>query len=261
VAAGAPGPRAAPPVAAPPVAARARAAAIALAAVAVAGAVLVGAALAGAILAAGPAAGSAAGAGAAGDGGRGGVKHGDAVGGIIKRSDLERIRGILDLDRFSILAAVWLGATAGREAVLAEPLPADALALVKESCEADGFCPDPTGFVAGRVRVLLLQNRDVHEVVRVDAEARGGGRRLFDPRALGMEGELLGWTGHAEAYDGHVALVLTPLARFADGGIGAGADPPFLIRWNDRADRFQLYDCTLDEDGGTRCGFVEDEPG
>jgi hypothetical protein len=232
-----------------------------------AGRAVAAAALAGALFAVGPAgarspeAGRAgAGAPAARDGARGGVKHGDAVGGIIKRSDLERIRGILHLDRFSILAAVWLGATAGREAVLAEPLPADALALVQASCDADGFCPDPTGFVAGRLRIILLQNRDVVEIVRVDAEARGGDRTLFDPRAFGMTGEFIGWAGRAEAYDGHVALALTPMTRFEDGGIGAGADPPFLIRWNDREERFQLYDCTLDEDGETRCGFVEDEP-
>lgn len=189
---------------------------------------------------------------------RAGVKYGDAVPAIIKPSDFDRIRSNLRLDRFSIIAAVWLGATEGREAVLVEPLPDAVLAKVKASCEDGGFCPDPTGFVAARVRIIVLRGGDVIEIVKVEQDARGGGRRLFDPRALGAAGELIGWTGWAEAHDGHVALGLTPIAEFEGGAVGAGADPPFLIRWNPRADRFQLYDCTREEDGRTSCGFVEE---
>lgn len=189
---------------------------------------------------------------------RAGVKYGDAVPGIIKPSDFERIRSILHLDRFSIVAAVWLGASAGREAVLVEPLPDAVLAKVRAACEEGGFCPDPTGFVASRVRILLLRDRDVTEIVRIEQDGRSGRRRLFDPRALGAAGEILGWTGWPEAHDGHVSLVLTPIAEFEDGVLDAGVDPPFLIRWNVRADRFQLYDCTRDDDGRTTCDFVEE---
>ena len=38
-----------------------------------------------------------------------GVKYGDAVAGVVRPSDLERIKRVLRLDRFSIIAAVWLG--------------------------------------------------------------------------------------------------------------------------------------------------------
>jgi hypothetical protein len=197
---------------------------------------------------------------APGPGAAAGVKFGDAVPAIIKPSDLERIRGILRLDRFSIIAAVWLGASAGREAVLIEPLPDDVLARVAAACEEGGFCPDPTGFVAARVRIILLRGGDVSEIVRVDGQARAGDRLLFDPADLGAAGDHLGWTGWAEGRDGHVALSLTPIARFEEGVIGAGADPPFLIRWNRKTDRFALYDCVLDEAGRARCAFREPPP-
>jgi hypothetical protein len=184
-----------------------------------------------------------------------GVRYGDAVPGIIKKSDLERIRRQLDLERFSVIAAVWLGAVDGREAIIAEPLSDETLAKVKGACEGGGFCPDPVGFVASRVRVVLLRDNLIEPVLRIDQEARGAHGRLFDLGELGTEGTLLGWNGYAEAFAGHVALALTPITERADGRVGAGADPPFLIRWNEDAGRFQLYDCVSDPDEGTVCAF------
>jgi len=184
-----------------------------------------------------------------------GVKFGDSVPAIIKTSDLDRIRQALSLKRFSVLAAVRLGATEGREALLAEPLPGSVLGRVKEGCEAGGFCPDPTGFVASRLRVVWLQADGIEVILSVGEEARGAHGRLFDPSDLGMQGRLLGWTGHAEEAAGHVALVLTPLTESDDGAVGAGADPPFIVQWNPAPGRFQLYDCEIDEDEETICGF------
>jgi hypothetical protein len=187
-----------------------------------------------------------------------GVKFGDAVPGIIKGSDLERIKRILHLDRFSVVAAVWLGAADGREAIVIEPLSDVVLAKVKETCEAGGYCPDPVGFVASRVRVVLLQGRDVVEVMTAGVEVRGPRGRLFDLSEIGVEGQPLVWAGRAEAASGHVALVITPLVEKPGGRIGAGADPPFGLRWNEEAERFQLFDCVLDEEGETRCAFVDE---
>jgi len=187
-----------------------------------------------------------------------GVRHGDAVPGVIHPSDLERIKRILNLERFSIIAAVRLGATDGREAIIAEPLPDETLKKVKEVCEAGGFCPDPVGFVASRVRVVLLQDKDVETVVTVEKEARGARGRLVDLRVLGVEGDLLGWNGRAEASDGHVALSLTPVTGRPDGTIRPGLDPPLLIRFNPEQDRFQVYDCVAGDGGEAMCDFKEE---
>ena len=189
-----------------------------------------------------------------------GVRYGDAVPGIIKKSDLDRIRRQLDLARFSVIAAVWLGAVDGREAIVAEPLSDETLARVAAACERGGFCPDPVGFVASRVRVVLLRDNRIEPVLRIDQEALGARGRLFDLRGMGTEGRLLGWNGYAEAHAGHVALALTPITERDDGRVGAGADPPFLIRWNEKAERFQLYDCVSDPEEGTVCAFEEEIP-
>jgi hypothetical protein len=73
------------------------------------------------------------------------VRYGDAVQGVIHPSDLETIRQHLGLSRFSIIAAVRLGAVEGREVVLAELLSEETLERVANGCEAGGFCPDPRG--------------------------------------------------------------------------------------------------------------------
>ncbi len=184
-----------------------------------------------------------------------GVKYGDAVPGVIHPSDLERIKRVLRLDRFSIIAAVWLGAEEGREAIIAEPLSDGTLRKVKDACEAGGFCPDPVGFVASRVRIVLLQDRDVETVVMVQKEARGARGRLIDLRGLGVDGEILGWSGSAGASDGHVALSLTPVTETEDGKVGAGLDPPILIRFNPKSGRFQVFDCVEGDDGEAICDF------
>jgi hypothetical protein len=183
------------------------------------------------------------------------VRYGDAVPGIIKGSDLERIKRQLHLDRFSVIAAVHLGATEGREAVLAEPLTDAVLDRIKDACEAGGFCPDPVGFVASRIRIILLQDQDVVPIVTIEREIRADHRRLLDLQANGLEGTILGWNGRADAEAGHVALTLTPIIERRDGRVGAGVDPPFIVQWNDTAGRFQFYDCIVGDDGGTVCDF------
>lgn len=187
-----------------------------------------------------------------------GVKYGDAVPGVIRPSDLERIKRVLHLDRFSVIAAVRLGAEEGREAVIAEPLPDETLAKIKTVCEAGGFCPDPVGFVGSRVRIVLLQDKDVAPLLMIDQEVRGAGQELVDLRAVGVAGEVLGWSGRAETANGHVGLSLTPIIGAADGGAGAGLDPPLLFRWNPKRDRFQFYDCVAGDDGTTRCDFLDE---
>jgi hypothetical protein len=187
-----------------------------------------------------------------------GVRYGDAVPGVIRPSDLERIKRVLHLDRFSVIAAVRLGAEDGREAIIAEPLPDETLKRVKDSCDAGGFCPDPLGFVAVRVLVVVLKDKDVETMVTVQKDARGARGRLADLRGLGVEGEILGWNGRADAADGHVALSLTPITGTENGRAGAGLDPPLLIRFNTKADRFQVYDCIAGDDGGTICDFREE---
>jgi hypothetical protein len=188
-----------------------------------------------------------------------GVKYGDAVPAVIRPSDLERIQRVLHLARFSVIAAVRLGAEEGREAVIAEPLTDEALAKVKAACEAGGFCPDPVGFVAARVRIVVLDGPDVVPVVTIEKEAQYRGRRLVDLEGLGLGGNILGWNGRAEAANGHVALALTPITEIDGGRAGAGLDPPVLIRWNPDRNRFQTYDCVRAEDDAVRCGF-QDEP-
>jgi hypothetical protein len=188
-----------------------------------------------------------------------GVKYGDAVPAVIRPSDLERIERSLHLSRFSVIAAVRLGAEEGREAVIAEPLTDEALAKVKAACEAGGFCPDPVGFVAARVRIVVLDGPDVVPVATIEKEARCRGRRLVDLKRLGLQGEILGWNGRAEAANGHVALGLTPITESGDGRAGAGLDPPLLLRFNPDRGRFQAYDCVRSEDDTVRCGF-QDEP-
>lgn len=188
-----------------------------------------------------------------------GVKYGDAVPAVIRPSDLERIERVLHLARFSVIAAVRLGAEEGREAVIAEPLTDQALAKVKAACEAGGFCPDPVGFVAARIRVVVLDGPDIVPVVTIEKDARCRGRRLADLERLGLEGDILGWNGRAEAANGHVALALTPITVSGDGPAVAGLDPPLLVRFNPDRGRFQAYDCVRTEDDTVRCGF-QDEP-
>jgi hypothetical protein len=186
-----------------------------------------------------------------------GVKYGDAVPGVIRPADIERIKRVLNLERFSIIAAVRLGAEEGREVVLAEPLSDETLKKVRDVCEAGGFCPDPVGFVASRVLIVLLADTGVETVVTVGKEARGARGRLADLRALGVEVEILGWNGRADASGGHVALSLTPVTSREQGTIGAGLEPPLLIRFNPDRDRFQVYDCVEGDDGEPICDFKE----
>ncbi len=190
---------------------------------------------------------------------RAGVIYGDAIPGVIRPSDLERIKRVLHLDRFSVIAAVRLGAEEGREAVIAEPLPEGSLQKVTRACEAGGFCPDPLGFVGVRVSIVLLQDADVVPVVTIGKEIRGAARILVDLRQLGVAGGILGWNGRAEAANGHVALRLTPITETPEDRTEAGLEPPLSIRWNPRRDRFQLFGCVSGEDGVTRCDF-RDEP-
>ncbi len=190
----------------------------------------------------------------------GGVRFGDAVPAIVKPSDLERIRRELNLKRFSVIAAVLLGATEGRELLVAEPLPDAALGRIVEACEAGGFCPDPVGFLAGRVRIVLLRGTAVDTVLVADDAIRDRTGPLFDLADYGTPGNPIGWSGRAEEAGGHVAVALTPITVDGDGRPGAGADPPFNIRWDDRTRRFGLYECRFTEDGTTACAFEERFP-
>ena len=189
-----------------------------------------------------------------------GVKYGDAVAGVVRPSDLERIKRVLRLDRFSIIAAVWLGAEEGREAIVSEPLSDGTLKKVKDVCDAGGFCPDPVGFVASRVRIVLLRNGDVETVVVVQAQVLGARGRLVDLRGLGVEGEILGWNGRPEASDGHIALSLTPITENEGGEVAARLDPPLLVRFNPKTGHFQVFDCVARDGGEADCDFI-DEPG
>lgn len=185
-----------------------------------------------------------------------GVKYGDAVPGIVRPSDIETIKRLLNLDRFSIIAAARLGAEEGREAVIAEPLSDETLKKVRQGCEAGGFCPDPVGFVASRVLIVLLVDKGVETIVSVQKEVLGASRRLVDLRALGVQGEIVGWNGRAEASEGHVALSLTPIAG-RDDAFGPGLEPPLLIRFNPDRGRFQVYDCVAGDAGEPICDFRE----
>jgi len=187
-----------------------------------------------------------------------GVKYGDAVAGIVRPSDLERIKRVLRLDRFSIIAAVWLGAEEGREAIVSEPLSDGTLKKVKDVCDAGGFCPDPVGFVASRVRIVLLRNGDVETMVVVQAQVLGARGRLVDLRGLGVEGEILGWNGRPEASDGHIALNLTPITENEGGEVAARLDPPLLVRFNPKTGHFQVFDCVAGDGGEAECDFIEE---
>jgi hypothetical protein len=187
-----------------------------------------------------------------------GVTYGDSVPGIIRPSDLGRIKLALHLDRFSVISAMRLGAEDGREVIVVEPLPDTILGKVKHACDGGGFCPDPDGFVASRVRIVLLLDRDVTTLVVVQKEALGPRGRLVDLRELGVAGDILGWSGRPDSADGHVALSLTPITGIEGEGVGAGLDPPLLIRFNPPAGRFQVYDCMAGEDGQAVCDFKEE---
>lgn len=193
-----------------------------------------------------------------------GVKFGDAVPAIVKRSDLDRIRRALNIERFSVIAAVLLGATDGRELLIAEPIPEAALDRIVKSCEAGGFCPDPLGFLASRVRVLLLRGAAVDTILIGDGEVRNSSGRLFNPDALGMVGRFIGWNGWAEEGEGHVSVVLSPITIDEEERVGIGADPPFTLRWNADVGRFQLFECRFGEQEGEECRFegeIEDRSG
>ncbi len=191
----------------------------------------------------------------------GGVRLGDAVPGVIKGADLERIRRQLDLDRFSVIAAVWLGAGEGREAIVVEPLDDAALGKIKEACKRGGFCPDRLGFVGSRVRIVKLQNNDVLPVIVADREIRGSKGRLLDLAEVTTRGRPAGWSGWAEAAFGHVALVLTPIVERPDGRLRAGADEPLRVQWNEEVERFQLYSCRAGEGSGAGQGADAGETG
>ena len=191
----------------------------------------------------------------------GGVKYGDAVAAIVTRADLDRIRSELDLDRFSVIAAIRLGATDGRELIMTEPLSDSVLGKVADACEAGGFCPDPYGFVAARVHIVVLLDGRVHRLIGVDTEVRNGVGRLFDLETIGVEGDLIGWHGWADEDPDHVALGLVPITESGDGRVGEGIDPPLLLKWNPAGGRFQLYDCVAGENDETVCEFVEEERG
>lgn len=177
----------------------------------------------------------------------GGVKYGDAVPGVVNGADLARLKRALDLDRFSVIAAVRLGAEEGREAVIAEPLDGRTLALVKEACARGGFCPDRLGFVASRVRILLLHDNEVLTALVVDQEIRGSRGRLVDLREVGTRGRIIGWSGWPEAEADHVALALTPIVETPGGRARAGSGGPLRIQWNEATGRFQLLECEAGE--------------
>ena len=114
--------------------------------------------------------------------------------------------------------------------------------------------------MASRVRIVLLRDNEVISVLVVDQEVWGPKGPLLSLIDLGVGGEILAWNGRAMAAGGHVGLELTPLTRDADGRVEAGVEPPLVVRWNERAGRFQSYDCVDDGESGERCGF-RDESG
>lgn len=189
-----------------------------------------------------------------------GVRFGDAVPAIVRAPDLEILKDRFHLTRFSVIAAVRLGSLDGRELVIAEPLPDEVLGRIEESCAAENFCPDPYGFVAARVRIVHLRDREVTTVVTVDGDARDARGKIFAPSTFGLPGRLVGWNGHAEAASGHVVLVLTPIVQVDDDPLRAGDSVPFTLLWDEGAERFALYECTVDEDGAETCEFYRDEP-
>lgn len=188
------------------------------------------------------------------------VRFGDAVPAIVRPPDLEILKDRLKLTRFSVIAAVLRGSLDGRELIIAEPLAEEALALVEESCAADRFCPDPYGFVASRVRIVHLRDREVATILTVDGEARDREGRIFSPASFDLPGRLVGWNGVADAASGHVALVLTPIVRIDDQPVQAADPVPFSLAWDEESGRFALWECTTDEDDVETCAFYRDEP-
>jgi hypothetical protein len=77
--------------------------------------------------------------------GEGSVRLGDAAAGVVRGSDLARIKRQLDIDDFSIVAAVRPGAASGREALLVEPLDPAGRDRVTAACARGSFCPDRSG--------------------------------------------------------------------------------------------------------------------
>jgi hypothetical protein len=189
------------------------------------------------------------------------VRYGDAVPGIVRAPDLEILKDRLNLTRFSVIAAVRLGSLDGRELIIAEPLPEEAIEQIEESCAEECFCPDPYGFVASRVRIVHLRDRDVTTILTVDGEARDAEGRIFAPSSFDVPGDLVGWNGYAEAASGHVVLNLTPIVQLDhDDPVRAGDPIPFTLMWDEREEHFALYECTVDEDDVETCEFYRDEP-
>jgi len=189
-----------------------------------------------------------------------GVRYGDAVPGIVRPPDLEILKDRLNLTRFSVIAAVRLGSLDGRELIIAEPLPDEAIEQIEESCAEECFCPDPYGFVASRVHIVHLRDRNVATIVTVDEEARDAEGKIFAPSSFDVPGRLVGWNGYAEAASGHVAVVLTPIVRIGDEPARAGDPIPFTLEWDEKHERFALWECVTDEDDVETCEFYRDEP-
>jgi len=189
-----------------------------------------------------------------------GARFGDAVPGIVRPGDLEILKHRLDITRFSVIAAVHLGSLDGRELIIAEPLSEEAILQIEASCEAERFCVEETGFVASRVRIVHLRDRDVATILTVESEARDREGRIFAPSSFDLPGRLIGWNGHADAASGHLALVLTPIVQIDDDPVDAADPIPFTLMWDEEKGRFALYECSIDDDDVETCEFYRDEP-
>lgn len=189
-----------------------------------------------------------------------GVRYGDAVPAIVRPPDLEILKNSLNLERFSVIAAVRLGSLDGRELIIAEPLPEKAIEKIEESCAAERFCPDPYGFVASRIRIVHLRNRQVATVLSIDDAARDRHGRIFAPSSFDLPGRLVGWNGFAEAASGHVVLVLTPIVQIDEEPVQAADPIPFTLMWDEEEERFALWECVTDEEDVEICAFYRDEP-
>lgn len=190
----------------------------------------------------------------------GDVRFGDAVPAIVRPGDLEVLKYRLNLTRFSVIAALRLGSLDGRELIVAEPLPEKTIEQIEESCAADRFCPDPYGFVASRIRIVHLRDRDVATVLTVTDEARDRQGRIFAPSSFDLPGRLVGWNGFADAATGHVVLVLAPIVQIDDQPVQAADPIPFTLMWDEEEERFALHECSVDEEDVETCGFYRDEP-
>jgi len=188
------------------------------------------------------------------------VRYGDAVPGIVRPPDLEVLKLRLNLTRFSIIAAVRRGAFDGKELIIAEPLPEKVIGQIEESCAVERFCPDPYGFVASRIRIVHLRDRDVATILTVDGEVRDRQGRIFAPSSFDLPGRLVGWNGFADAATGHVALVLTPIVQIDDKPVQAADPIPFTLMWDENEERFALHECSVDEEEVEICEFYRDEP-